>query len=78
MYYVAIRRLNGRKDFYELANMLDKRGYDDRVEYFQGDDDVLPHLRFLNEHDALVYSLTYGYTVSSSIPKINRRANQDN
>lgn len=78
MYYVAIQRLNGRRDFYELANLLDKRGYDNRVEYFEGDEDVLPHLRFLDENDALVYCLTYGCAMSSGIPKINRRANQDN
>lgn len=73
-YYIQIERLNGRKDFYNLAVTLDERGYDDRVEYYGGgwDDkevsNVFPHLRFLNEEDALAYVLTYGGNILTEVP----------
>ena len=35
-YYVRIERINGRNDFYQLAHTLNKNGYEDRVEYFEG------------------------------------------
>ena len=73
MYYVEIKRLNGRKDFYQLVKMIQDRGYGDNVEYFQGDGafdryQILPHLRFLDEQDALAYCLTYGGIMSKTIP----------
>lgn len=73
MYYVQIKRVNGRNDFYQLAKMMAERGYGNNVEYFQGDGDedrwhVLPHLRFLDEQDALAYCLTYGGKLRKSVP----------
>ena len=72
-YYVCIDQINGRRAFYQLADMMEKRGYDDRVEYFQGTDCahrgyILPHLRFLDEQDALAYCLTHGGSISKSLP----------
>lgn len=74
LYYVRINRLNGRKDFCDLAEMLLEHGYGDRVEYFQGGwvDNLIytaaPHLRFILEEDALAYSLTHSTTYSTIIP----------
>jgi len=74
-YYVRINRMNGRNDFYNLAKNLDEHGYDDRVEYFKGGwiDNLIytaaPHLKFVLEEDALAYSLTYGTTYSTIIPR---------
>jgi hypothetical protein len=76
-YYVRIKRLNGRNDFCNLAQSLYEHGYDDRVEYFAGgwNDNVVysvaPHLRFIEEGDAVAYCLTYGCTVSTQIPLDN-------
>jgi hypothetical protein len=73
-YYVRIKRMNGRHDFYALAKALNEHGYADRVEYFQGGwndhmiNNAAPHLRFDNECDAVAYCLTYGCTMSSSVP----------
>lgn len=72
-YYVPIKRMNGRNDFYQLAKVLDEHGYDDRVEYFAGDYNaregtVLPHLRFTDEGDAVAYCLTNGCTMTTAIP----------
>ena len=73
MYYVQIKRVNGRNHFYHLAKMIAERGYGDNVEYSPGNGDVyrghvLPHLRFLDEQDALAYCLTYGGTIRKSVP----------
>lgn len=76
MYYVEIKRLNGRNDFYHLTRMMQERGYGDNVEYYQVEwsattqDQILPHLRFLDEQDALAYCLTYGGTMSKTIPTL--------
>jgi hypothetical protein len=73
-YYVRIKRMNDRNDFYQLARSLDEHGYGDRVEYFAGgwNDNMIstaaPHLRFKDEDDAVAYCLTYGCTMSSYIP----------
>ena len=73
-YYVRIKRMNGRNDFYQLARTLNEHGYEDRVEYFSGgwNDNMIsnaaPHLRFDNEGDAVAYCLTYGGSVGSTIP----------
>jgi hypothetical protein len=72
-YYIPIKRLNGRHDYYRLADLLEKYGYDDRVEYFVGDYNstegvVLPHLRFTNEGDAVAYCLRNGSTMTTKIP----------
>ena len=74
MYYITVDLLNGRRDFYELACKLSERGYEDRVEYNPGgwrDNQisiVLPHLKFLNEDDALAYVLSYGGNISRCVP----------
>lgn len=74
-YYVRIKRMNGRNDFYQLAKTLDEHGYADRVEYHEGgwNDHMIhnaaPHLRFDNEGDAVAYCLTYGCTYSTAIPE---------
>ena len=73
-YYVRIKRMNGRNDFYQLAKTLGEHGYGDRVEYFPGgwNDNMIsnaaPHLRFTDEGDAVAYCLTYGVTMSKTIP----------
>lgn len=73
-YYVRIDRMNGRRDFYNLAKNLNDHGYDDRVEYNPGGwvDNLIytaaPHLKFVLEEDALAYSLTYGTTYGTIIP----------
>ena len=73
-YYVRIKRLNGRNAFYELATNLSKYGYGDNVEYFHVGwcddmvDNSAPHLRFNNEGDAVAYCLTYGCTMSTTVP----------
>lgn len=73
-YYVEIKYLNGRYDLSALAQKLDERGYDDRVEYNAGGwsknstDTVLPHLRFIDEADALAYVLAYSGTISTTVP----------
>lgn len=78
MYYIAIDKINGRQEFFNLAADLDVRGYDDRVEYFGGGWDdmeistVLPHLRFLREDDALAYVLTYGGHIVTEVPTQQR------
>lgn len=68
MFYVYIKRLNGRNDFYHLARMLDERGYSNQVEYFQGDEKIHPHLKFIDEGDAVAYCLTNGCTMSTYMP----------
>lgn len=63
-YYVRVRKLNGRNDFYQLGASLEVRGFGDNVEYCEGWHEttrrVLPHLRFLDEQDALAYVLAHG------------------
>jgi len=76
-FYIQIAKLNGRSDFCELASKLDERGYSDRVEYHPGGwidnkiHTVLPHLRFLNEDDAIAYVLSYGGNITRDIPVNN-------
>lgn len=73
-YFVRIKRMNGRNDFYELAKTLNEHGYGDRVQYSPGgwNDNMIsnaaPHLKFEHEDDAVAYCLTYGCTMSTSIP----------
>ena len=73
--YVKIKRLNGRNDFLRLAWELQRKGFEDRVEYHQGgwEDKVVPkvapHLKFENHDDALAYVLAYGGEVSKEIPE---------
>lgn len=73
-YYIAIDRINGRKRYVELAESLNERGYDDRVEYFEGGwsdrcvDNIAPHLKFNNSEDAVAYTLAYGGTVLTDPP----------
>ena len=73
-YYIIIQRLNGRNDFYRLADRLDARGYEDTIEYFEGGWDdrsmnrIPSHLKFENEADAVAYSLTYGGDITRTLP----------
>ena len=76
-YYIRISRLNGRRDFAELGEKLYDRGYDDRVEYHAGGyignetgpaEYADPHLKFLDEQDALAYVLAYGGTILTKVP----------
>jgi hypothetical protein len=74
-YYIHIQKLNGKKTLVELAERLYNNGYDDRVEYNAGSsyhDGVThyiePHLRFVNEDDALAYILTYGGKILKEPP----------
>jgi hypothetical protein len=70
VYYIRISRLNGRNDYYQLAVILEARGYEDRVDYFDRDPfgSIDAHLRFKDGKDALAYSLTYGGNVTREIP----------
>ena len=73
-YYVRIERINGRNNFYQLIHTLSEHGYGNRVEYYEGgwNDQMIsnaaPHLRFIDEGDAVAYCLTYGGTISTHIP----------
>jgi hypothetical protein len=73
-YYIIISRLNGRNDFYRLAQRLDACGYEDTIEYFEGGwsdssmNRIPSHLKFENEADAVAYSLTYGGDVTRTSP----------
>jgi len=73
-YYIHINKLNGRSDFAKLAEKLYDRGYDDKVEYHPGGqigdtiDWVSPHLKFVEEQDALAYVLAYGGTILRELP----------
>jgi hypothetical protein len=75
--YVKIERLNGRNAFALLAWELQQKGFDDRVEYFQGGwmdkelDHIHTHLKFEEHDDALAYVLAYGGEISNEIPKID-------
>ena len=70
IYYIRIKKLNGRRDFVELAEKLYDRGYDDRVEYHAGKEiaygmgleGIDPHLKFNNEEDALAIDEPRGWT----------------
>lgn len=74
MWYVTVPRINGRYTLIELAQRLQIRGIEDRVEYSDGGwqdhmlHTVLPHLRFEFEDDALAYILTFGGEISREIP----------
>lgn len=71
---MIIQRLNGRNDFYSLAQRLNVRGYEDTVEYFEGGwqdsaiNRIPPYLKFENEADAVAYSLTYGGDITRTLP----------
>lgn len=58
----------------ELAERLNDSRYGDNVEYNTGGwmdkeiHTVLPHLKFDEEQDAIAYVLTYGGTVSKTLP----------
>lgn len=75
--FVKIKRLNGRLDFAKLAFELQRKGFEDRVEYHQGGWDdgcihaVHPHLKFEEHDDALAYVLAYGGEISRKIPEAN-------
>jgi hypothetical protein len=60
-YYLRVKKLNGRNDLFRLANSC---AFGDSVEYNEGWDEegkrILPHLRFLDEEDALAYVLVHG------------------
>ncbi len=76
-YYVTINRLNGRNDFFELAERL----YDNRyvnVEYYAGgwSDHTMvneaPCLVFEEELEAVAYVLKFGGKLYNSIPLIGQ------
>lgn len=75
-YYIEITKLNSRREFYELAKKLEERGYADNVEYCGAEWAdaqvwrVLPHLKFVNEEDALAYVLSYGGKILHEKPTI--------
>lgn len=70
MYFIVVDKINGRKELVLLAEKLNERGYNDRVEYYQGDLYTTPHFRFVNEDDAIAYSITFGGEISTEIPVI--------
>lgn len=71
-YYISVHELNGRNDFYRLAKLFEERGFGDNVEYNAGWHEetrrVLPHLRFLDEQDALAYVLAHGGEIKKEMP----------
>ena len=71
-YYVHIQRLNGKHDYWELAYDLHNKGFGTSVDYFPGDDMlspvVYPHLRFIDEGDAVAFCLAHGCTYSKHLP----------
>ena len=81
--YVTVQRLNGRRDFYNLATILDARGFGDRVEYYSGSvakdgiDTIRPHLKFKEDEDALAYILAYGGEISKEMPSYSIERNED-
>lgn len=66
--------LNGRSQFRRTAIWLDEHGITDSVFYDRGSwqdsvvGNVLPHLKFEKEEDALLYVLAFGGVVSKTIP----------
>ena len=72
-YYVEIKPLNGRQDYYRLVKDLDDHGLTN-VEYFPGGwqdqviYSVLPHLKFEDEEEALIYILAFGGKLSKELP----------
>lgn len=72
MYYVRVERFNGRRDYYRLADIFDSRGFGNNIEYNEGweerDRKVHPHLRFLDEQDALAYVLAFGGEIKREMP----------
>ncbi len=73
-WYVAVDRINGRRNFHQLISTLGPRGFGDRVEYSAGGwvdtqpSTVLPHLKFECEDDAIAYSLAFGGKVEKHLP----------
>jgi len=73
-WYVAIKALNGRHDFARLAMDLEPLGFEDRVEYSGGGwqdqmvHNVLPHLKFEHQDDAIAYVLKFGGQAIQHLP----------
>jgi len=73
-WYVEIPRLNGRLDFALLAEKLNIKGFEDRVEYHSGGwsdynlESTRPHLKFENEDDAVAYVLAHGGSYGTTVP----------
>lgn len=68
--YVIIERINGRYGYARLSEKLVELGLGEATEYYEGDDMVRPHLRFLDDQDALAYVLVFGGEVKEEIPFI--------
>jgi hypothetical protein len=74
MVYVAISQVNGRTEFYNMVAEFGDRY--EHVEYYAGDSynaydnasQILPHLKFAHEEDAIVYCLMHGLEYSHNIP----------
>jgi len=72
--YVQVDKINGRQDFFKLANRLTRLGFSDTVMYNEGGwqdksvEGVLPHLKFEDEQDATAYVLAFGGRVSKTVP----------
>lgn len=78
-WYVAIPRVNGRINFFIMADMLRSKGFGDRVEYHEpgwmdlSPNRVLPHLKFEYEDDAIAYVLTFGGEMKESVPCLDNK-----
>ena len=76
MWYVALKGINGRYDFFQLVKNLHDRGFIDKVEYFQGGwmdrqvGTIQQHLKFEDEQDALAFALATGNKVSKEPPLV--------
>jgi hypothetical protein len=73
-WYIAVDRINGRYNFYDLISRISPNGFGDRVEYSDGGwvdhipSTVLPHLKFDYEDDAIAYSLAFGGKIITYLP----------
>lgn len=72
-YYVRFR-IKGRNDFCIISEQLLEKGFQDRIEYFNGGwhDELVPivepHLKFENEDDAIAFVLAFGGKVETDKP----------
>jgi len=68
-YYARFPGIYGRYSLRNQALLADSLGCEDgTLFYYNGDDSCYPHLMFINEEDALMYSLKYGAEIFKSVP----------
>ena len=75
IYYVAIDPINGRKDLARLVDRFHEFGIYNAEYHSGGWDDhspshIMPHIRFLDEEEALLYTLKVGGKVLTVMPTL--------